>query len=107
MMIIDWNIEAMCGYKPITTLYRDFSIADRFGGSAVKDTFKRSFEELKGDYKYLTELVMVLNWKIWEHHDSNNPAFEKLYYELWGKADLYATENLKGDELMYFYRTTD
>ena len=24
--IIDWNIEEMTGYKPMTTFYRDFSI---------------------------------------------------------------------------------
>lgn len=27
-----WNIEAMTGYKPRTTFYEDFSIADHFGG---------------------------------------------------------------------------
>lgn len=26
-----WNIEAMTGYKPRTTFYEDFSIADHFG----------------------------------------------------------------------------
>ena len=27
-----WNIEEFCGYKPITTFWDDFSIADVFGG---------------------------------------------------------------------------
>ena len=40
-----WNIEAVCGYKPITTFWSDFSVADAFGTSAVADTFKRAFEE--------------------------------------------------------------
>ena len=35
------------GYKPITTFWDDFSIADRFGISAIKDTYKRAFEEWK------------------------------------------------------------
>ena len=30
-----WNIEAVCGYKPITTFWNDFSVADAFGTSAV------------------------------------------------------------------------
>ena len=44
-----WNIEAVCGYKPITTFWSDFSVADAFGTSAVVDTFKRAFEEWKGN----------------------------------------------------------
>lgn len=27
--------------------------------------------------------------------------------ETWEEADLYATENLQGEELAFFYRTTD
>lgn len=106
MRIKTWNIEAMTGYKPISTFYEDFSIADRFGKSAVKDTFKRAFKEWKSDYVMLTELVMVLNWKIMEHYGQCE-ALARLYDELWRKADLYAVENLQGEELMYFYRTTD
>ena len=106
MTVKTWNIEAMTGYKPITTFYEDFSIADWFGVDAIRDTFKRSFECWKGNHKYLTELVMALNWKIWEHYD-NNELYAKVYNELWEKADLYATSHLKGEELRYFYRTTD
>lgn len=106
LTIKTWNIEAMTGYKPISTFYEDFSIADRFGKSAVKDTFNRAFSEWKADYKMLTELVMALNWKIMEHY-GRHEALAQLYDELWRKADLYARENLQGDELMYFYRTTD
>ena len=107
MRIKTWNIEAMTGYKPITTFYEDFSIADNFGMDAVKNTYERAFRDAKGfGYDFLTEFVMVLNWKIWEHYESNEPL-AKLYNDLWEEADLYATENLKGDELNYFYQTTD
>lgn len=44
LKIKTWNIEAMTGYKPKTTFYEDFSIADRFGAAAVKDTFRRSLK---------------------------------------------------------------
>lgn len=106
MTIKTWNIEAMTGYKPITTFYEDFSIADRFGVNAIKDTYKRAFEEWKGDHKYLTELAMALNWKIWEHYDRNN-QYAELYNDLWIKTDLWAQNNLEGEELAYYYRTTD
>lgn len=107
MRIKTWNIEAMTGYKPITTFYEDFSIADAFGAKAVRDTYRNGLETAKFmGYKELTEFVMALNWKIWEHYEDNLPL-ARLYDELWRKADLYATENLKGEELEYFYRTTD
>ncbi len=95
------------GYEEKTTFAMDFDIADRFGASAVKDTFNRAFNEWKSDYEYLTELVMVLNLKCWYWHQRNNMAMAKLYSQLWQKADGYACENLKGEELSYFYRTTD
>lgn len=93
-------------YELKTTFYSDFSIADHFGARAVKDTYKRAFNEWKHDYVYLTELVMILNWKIWEHYEKNT-ELARLYNNLWQEADEYACNNLKGDELSYFYRTTD
>lgn len=89
-----------------TTFWQDFSIADRFGNAAIQDTFNRAFEEWKSDYRYLTDLVMVLNHKIWEWYEKNEER-GRLYNDLWGKADHYAVENLKGEELSYFYRKTD
>lgn len=107
MKIKDWNIEAMTGYKPITTFYMDFSIADRFGIDAILDTYKRAMKDWKRDYRYLTELVMALNWKIWEHWDSGNEKVARFYNRLWEEAAEYAKKNLKGKELDYYYRTTD
>lgn len=102
----DWNIESMTGYKPKTTFYMDFSIADAFGIGAVKDTYERAMNAWKSDCEYLTELVMVLNWKIFEHYERND-TLAKLYDELWRKTDEYAVTHLKDDELTYFFRTTD
>lgn len=94
------------GYETMTTFWDDFSIADRFGIAAIKDTYKRAFNEWKENYKYLTELVMVLNWKIWQHYE-NNELIARVYNELWKEAVLYAQENLHGEEAEYFFRTTD
>lgn len=107
MIIKNWSIEEITGYTPQTTFYTDFSIADYFGADAIKDTYERAFEEWHEDTIYLTELVMALNWKIWEHYENHNEPYARLYDELWRKADEYAVENLTGDDLRYFYRTTD
>lgn len=94
------------GYETKTTFWSDFTIADAFGIDAIKDTFNRAFKEWKSNYIYLTELVMVLNWKIWQHYKTNE-LIARVYNDLWEKADAYACENLKGNELTYFYDTTD
>lgn len=102
----EWTMALDMGYEPKTTFWGDFTIADIFGVDAVKDTFNRAFNEWKSHYVYLTELVMVLNHKIWEHYGHNSTLAE-LYNDLWMKADAYAVNNLKGDELTYFFTTTD
>lgn len=105
--IKDWDVEAQTGYKPMTTYYTDFSIADNFGVSAIKDTYKRAMEFAETNYKYLTELVMVLNWKLWEHYRAGNRELSRLYDNLWGQADSYALDTLKDEELSYFLNVTD
>ena len=106
MVLKTWNIEALTGYKPFTTFYQDFSIADAFGIAAIKDTYKRAFQEWQTDYRYLTELIMVLNWKIFEHYERND-EYATLYNDLWIEADEWACENLEDEALDYYFRTTD
>ena len=106
MIIKTWNIENVTGYKPLTTLFEDFSIADVFGVNAIKETYKSGLRFAKLDYKYLTELVMVLNHKIWQHYGSDD-ELARLYNDLWLKADEYAKRNLKNEELEYFFRIID
>ena len=89
-----WNIEKTTGYKPLTTFWGDFSIAEKFGVKAVNDTFKRAFEEWKD------------NHKIWQWYEKND-ELARVYNALWEEADNYGCENLKGEELDYFYETLD
>lgn len=95
------------GYEPKTTFWDDFSIADRFGTSAIKDTYKRAFSEWKSNVEYITELVLVLNWKIWYYNDTGNMALAELYNGLWEKTHDWCLNNLKGDDLSYYLRTVD
>lgn len=106
MHLTRWNVEEMTGYHPITTFWEDFSIADNFGASAIKDTYRRAFKEWKVNYKYMTELVMVLNYKIWQWY-GHNDTYAKIYNDLWQQANDWCCDNLTGKELDYFYRITD
>ena len=106
MPIKDWNIEKLTGYKPHTTYYVDFSIAEPFGLSAITDTYNKAFADCKSNVVNLTELTMVLNWKCWEHCE-HNLTLSKFYQSMWEKTDAYCMSNLTGDDLSYFLRTTD
>ena len=55
---------------------------------------------------YLTELVMVLNHKIWRYYQ-NNDELARLYNDLWVKASDYALDNLTDAELDYYLEVTD
>ena len=106
MTLENWTIEEETGYKPITTFYMDFSIADKFGLEAIQDTYNRAFEGWKSDYKYITELAMVLNWKCWRWYEVKDD-YSRLYTELFHKLDEWIFNNLQGEELDYYIRITD
>lgn len=116
-------MEGMTGYELFTTFWDDFAIAERFGiyvkdghyavknidrgVSAIRDTFNRAFKEWKTNYKYLTELVMVLGWKASRFSAVGEEIDEycELYRNLCNQADSWARKNLKGEELDYFKET--
>jgi hypothetical protein len=95
-----------CGYTRITTFFSDFTIADLCGGEqAIRDTFNRSKHWIS-DVKYWTELVLVLNHKIWILNDENE-ELAKVYDELWRTAANMAEISFTGEELDYYFRTID
>ena len=103
-------------YECFTTFWDDFTIADSLKHgqiAAIKDTYKRAFKEWKHDYKYLTELVMVLNHKIWQWYDGEkwengkSTDIARVYSKLWEEARDYAETHLKDEELSYYFRITD
>lgn len=96
-----------CGYKVLTTLWDDFSIADLFGIAAIRDTCKSSLKFAKdAGYKELTELVLVLNHKSWFWNERND-EYTTVYISLYEQVQNYAFAHLKGEELKYFIQTTD
>lgn len=94
------------GYQVKTTFWEDFSIADRFGVAAVKDTYKRAFKNWHSNVEYVTELCLVLNHKIWQYADKNE-ALARVYDELWRECDTWCGNNLKDDDLTYYFQVTD
>lgn len=96
----------MSGYQPKTTFWSDFTIADAFGIKAIKDTYNRAFNEWNSNVEYITELCLILNWKIW-YWNEKNETIARAYDDLWKECDAWCMENLKDDDLSYFLRTTD
>ena len=99
------------GYTPVTTFWEDFSIADAFVGvekSPIEDTFKRALIYARTDYKYMTELVLVMNHKIWQWY-SVDVTRGILYDRLWRAAEAAFFEIWEDDEeaVHYYYETTD
>ncbi len=90
----------MSGFRPETSFWQDFTIAEMFGLIAIRHTFHVAFKEWRINHRYLTELVMVLNWKIWQWHRVDEDV-SALYSELWEKADSWALDHLQNEELDY------
>ena len=95
------------GKQSQTTFWEDFSIADKFGPFAIRDTYKRAFDEWKDDCVYLTELVIILNLKCWDHYEKGNSQLSQLYSDLYYKTHHYAQETLKGEDADYYFEMTD
>lgn len=107
----EWNAVAVNGYEPKTTFWQDFSIAELFGMPAVQDTFDRVKKEWADDYVYWTELVLVLNHKIWEFYEISKPL-ARLYDKLWREAEDIAFSKMDDgswpkEAADYYYRVTD
>ena len=94
------------GYEMKTTFWNDFTIADAFGVDAVKDTYNNAFKYWKHNYEYITELSLVLNWKIFQHYESNNFLYN-IYSILYEECDQWCMKHLKGNELSYYIKWTD
>lgn len=86
--------------------WQDFTIADAFGVSAIKDTYKRAFDEWKDDVKYYASFVMTLNHKIWQWYGKNE-EIARVYDDLWRKADEYGREHFKGEDASYYFEFLD
>ena len=106
MKIENWTIQELTGYEVKTTFYTDFSISEIFGVDSIRSTYIQCFNEWKENYEYITELCMVLNWKMFRWYEVRDEYYE-LYKLLYTELDQWCVNNLKGEELEYYYQTTD
>ena len=100
-----WNIAEITGYDPMTTFWQDFSIADKFGNGAIADTYRRVKAEWKDNYKFWTELCLVLNHKIWQWYERDRQK-AALYDHLWREADGMTAE-WSDEQQEYYFQITD
>lgn len=110
MKIIRLNrdvVEEEIGYRPFTSFFEDFSIADILGEEAILDTYRRCLKEWKHNVYFITELVMVLGWKSAQHYKEGNDRYCGIYCELFYKADRFALNTFEGEALDYYISTTD
>ncbi len=100
------SLEKMLDYKFESSFWEEFSIAEEFGPEGIHHHYDIVFEQYKDNLKYLTELVLVLNIKIFIWYGVDD-SIGKTYDQLWKETDGYALETLKGDDLHYYLSTLD
>ena len=106
----EWDkmLATFTDYRSITDWWNRYSIADSRGSACVKTLYRDTFEQAKKDYKLLTELVMILNHRLWYWHSLNpSNSMVSLYDMLWQKTHNYAIEELSDDEFSYYSSVTD
>lgn len=97
------------GYELKTTFWEDFSIAEKFGVLAIKDTFARVYKEWKDNIEYATELSIVMNLKCWEYYEKHNEKLSQLYEKYYYDMDTYILDSKKysDKDKSYYLSVTD
>lgn len=90
-------------------LWHKFTVAECKGTKGVKEYFKKVFEELKEkkDVERLTELVLVTNWKSWDHYDMFHTQMSEVYSQLYYRAHGWCCSHFKGQDMDYYFGMTD
>ena len=99
--------ESMCGYTQRTTFWDDFTIAERFGLPAIKDTYKNAFNSWKTDVVFITELVLVLNWKMLYMDERHMTEKSVMYYKCWVESSNWCERHLEAGAYEYFLNVID
>lgn len=98
------------GYEVKTTFFEDFTIAEIVAHKeGVIDTYERAMSEWLDNIEYITEFVLVLNHKCWQHHGEGRIELSKLYSDLYYKAYDKVANHYEGDDekSYYFWKTLD
>ena len=88
-----------------------FNNAEEAGEETVITVARMLYLRWRDHIHELTDLVMVINHKSWDHYEKWNAALQELYtalyYEYYEKAINYLESNKRDEELSYFIRTLD
>ena len=93
--------------RPSSIFYADFSVAEHYGTNGISDTYRRAFDSWKNNVKMFTELVAVLNHKLWFWYEAGVEEYAKLYDKLWKEADEYGNDHFKGDDAKHYFLVLD
>lgn len=108
-----WVVPKITGYKILTDYWEQFTKVELEAETqdaaikAAKKLYKELLPAAKKDYKKLTELVMVLNHKCWDHSELDQNLIGIWYSDEYLKLHDWALDHLKGDEFSYYYQTVD
>ena len=90
--------------------WRAFTDAENLSAQTVSTIASILFERWKDNIKDLTDLIMVINHKSWQHSDFGTELcdlYAELYYEYYEKAIDYLEKKGRDEDLTYFIRTLD
>lgn len=76
-----------------------FSLCDGKGPEGVRSLYNMIPKEELG-YEILTELVMVLKWKLFEYDNKKDTAMAGMYKRLYEDAKGFAEKNLQDQEFL-------
>jgi hypothetical protein len=96
------NFLNSVGKERKTTFFSDLSIAECYGVDSITDTCNRVVKSWKDDVVYMSEFVVALNQKIWQHYEKNKDL-AKVYNDLWLECDDFCRDHFKGEDLDYYY----
>lgn len=91
--------------------WQAFTEAEKDGEATIITIASIMYQRWRDDIEELTDLVMVINHKSWDHYRKGNAKYQEvyteLYYKYYEKALDYLEKEGREDDLRYFIRTLD
>ena len=93
------------------TFWFEFDMAELYGEENIRELAAAAFDKWKVEPVVLTDLVMVINHKSWDHYSRGNDELSSLYADLYYKYYEDAIDYLEAQKdeegLRYFIKTLD
>lgn len=93
------------------TFWEAFDEAEEGGNATIITIANILYQRWRDSIHELTDLIMVINHKSWDHYQKRNVGFQELYtdlyYKYYEKAIEYLEKEHRDEDLTYFIRTLD